>query len=369
MTIQTKISRSPKASKQTFVYSRRRRGVRISAQHVARIEKRDHLFNAKQERHMIPYRRLVLWTSVSALLLILMARAEAQTITLEQLMSSPFPSELIASKRGDKVAWVFYSQGKRNIFVAEAPALAARQLTHHDLEDGQDVTQIVFSANGNTIAYVRGGNKNQNGEVANPTSDTAGAKQEVWTVDVRSGRMTRIAEGNSPLFSPNSDEVEYLRDGHIWGAPVAGGKERKLFEARGAVNSPEWSPDGSELAFSSARGDHSFIAIYNPRSNHLRFLSPTVDRDIAPRWSPDGKRIAFIRLPNVSDTFSMDHERLQPWSIQVVDASSGNGKEIWHSGNTDNDSFALYVGARRLGPHLFDLIRRRSINGVDAGRF
>ena len=288
---------------------------------------------------MIPYRRLVLWTSVSALLLILIARAEAQTITLEQLMSSPFPSELIASKRGDKVAWVFYSRGKRNIFVAAAPALAARQLTHHDLEDGQDVTQIVFSANGNTIAYVHGGNKNQNGEVANPTSDTAGAKQEVWTVDVRSGRMTRIAEGNSPLFSPNSDEVEYLRDGHIWGAPVAGGKERKLFEARGAVNSPEWSPDGSELAFSSARGDHSFIAIYNPRSNHLRFLSPTVDRDIAPRWSPDGKRIAFIRLPNVSDTFSMDHERLQPWSIQVVDASSGNGKEIWHSGNTDNDSF------------------------------
>src|SRR5712691_2625643 len=218
---------------------------------------------------MISKRNLLQVIISFAALLTVAVIVSAQTITLEQLMSSPFPSELIASKRGDKVAWVFYSQGKRNIFVAEAPALAARQLTHHDLEDGQDVTQIVFSPNGNTIAYVRGGNKNQNGEVANPTSDTAGAKQEVWTVDVRSGRMTRIAEGNSPLFSPNSDEVEYLRDGHIWGAPVAGGKERKFFEARGAVNSPEWSPDGSELAFSSARGDHSFITIYNPRANHL----------------------------------------------------------------------------------------------------
>src|SRR6267154_1205587 len=163
-----------------------------------------------------------------ATLLTVTVIVSAQTITLEQLMSSPFPSELIASKRGDKVAWVFYSQGKRNIFVAEGPALAARQLTHHDVEDGQDVAEIVFSPNGNTIAYVRGGNKNQTGEVANPTSDVGGAKQEVWTVDVRSGRMMRIGEGSSPLFSPNSEEVEYLRDGHIWGAPAIGGKERKL---------------------------------------------------------------------------------------------------------------------------------------------
>src|SRR6266480_1220199 len=155
---------------------------------------RDLLFTAKQERPMIPSQRFLWRTLVSALLLVFASSGKAQTVTLEQLMSSPFPSELIASKRGDKVAWVFYSQGKRNIFVAEAPALAARQLTHHDVEDGQDVTEIVFSPNGNTMAYVRGGNKNQNGEVANPTSDVAGAKQEVWTVDVRSGKMTRIGE-------------------------------------------------------------------------------------------------------------------------------------------------------------------------------
>src|SRR5260221_13730597 len=173
--IRTKISRSPKSGKQTFVYSRRGRSVRISAQHVEKIGPARSLIKVKQESHMILYRRIVLWTFVSTLLLVFIAHGEAQTITLEQLMSSPFPSELIASKRGDKVAWVFYLQGKRNIFVAEGPALAARQLTHHDVEDGQDVAEIVFSPNGNTIAYVRGGNKNQNGEVANPTSDVGGA--------------------------------------------------------------------------------------------------------------------------------------------------------------------------------------------------
>jgi dipeptidyl aminopeptidase/acylaminoacyl peptidase len=285
------------------------------------------------------YRRFFLLLVSIALAFSIGAHSQAQTFTLEQAMSSPFPSELIVSKRGDRVAWIFYSQGKRNIWIAEAPAFASRQLTHMDTEDGQDVTAPVFSPNGNSIAFVRGGNKNQAGEVANPTSDVAGEKQEVWVADVRNGRAIRMGEGNSPLFSPNSEEAEYLRDGHIWGAPVIGGKERKLFEARGNVASPEWSPDGSELAFSSGRGDHAFVTIYNPHSNHLRYLAPTVDRDIAPRWSADGKRIAFIRLLNINDTFSNDRERIQPWAIWIVDSQNGNGKEIWHSASAENDSF------------------------------
>ena len=88
------------------------------------------------------------------------------------------------------------------------------------------------------------------------------------------------------------------------------------------MNSPQWSPDGAELAFVSNRGDHSFIGIYDTRSNYLRFMSPSVDRDQSPRWSPDGRRIAFIRLFNISDTFSMDRERLQPWAIYVTDSAT-----------------------------------------------
>ena len=81
--------------------------------------------------------------------------------------------------------------------------------------------------------------------------------------------------------------------------------------AAGPDNSPRWSPDGSQLAFVSTRGDHSFIAVYDMPANQLRFLSPSVDRDLAPRWSPDSRRIAFIRLFNVTDTFSNDRDRLQ----------------------------------------------------------
>jgi dipeptidyl aminopeptidase/acylaminoacyl peptidase len=272
-------------------------------------------------------------------LLFFAAQAAAQTFTLEQVMSSPFPSELTVSKQGDKIAWAFDAQGKRNIWIAEGPTLAARPLTRYDSDTGQVLSELVFSPNGNSIAYVRGEGRNSAGEYPNPTTDSTAPKQEIWVVEVRTGRTTKIGEGRVPMFTPAGDQIIWIRDGDLWIVPLIGGKERKLFEMRGNVSAPQWSPDGSQLAFASTRGDHSFISIYEPRTNRLRFLSPSVDRDIAPQWSPDGRRIAFVRLFNVPDTFSNDRDRLQPWAIWVADARTGEGKQIWRSGDGDDDTF------------------------------
>ena len=268
------------------------------------------------------------------------ASARAQSFTLEQVMRAPFPSEPTVSKQGDRFAWVFDAEGRRNIWLADAPSFRARQLTRYTQDDGQEITALAFSPNGLQIAYVRGGDKNQAGEVPNPTSDPAGAKQEVWVVDTRTGATTRLGEGDAPMFSPTGDAVLYSRDDHLWSTPTIGGKERKLFEIRGGVGQAVWSPDGTMLAFSSARGDHSFIAIYEPRTQRLRMLQPSVDRDVSPRWSPDSRRLAFLRLDNVTDTYSADRERIVPWGVWVVDAHNGEGKRIWHSGQTEVDSFS-----------------------------
>ncbi len=292
-----------------------------------------------QHRHPFSFAAAIVLLSVSFAALV-----QAQNFTLEQVMSSPFPSDLIVTKRGDKLAWAFDAEGKRNIWIAEAPAFASRQLTRYNDDDGQELSDLVFSPSGHAIVFVRGQDKNQAGEVPNPTSNPAGAKQQVMLVDVRTGRVVTIGEGQSPIFNPAGDQIIYIRDGKFWAAPVIGGKERKLFEIRGTVNSPRWSPDGTQLAFVSNRGDHSFITIYDPESKYFRFTAASVDRDIAPRWSPDGKRIAFIRLFNVPDTFSVDRDRVQPWAIIVTDPVNGGPRQVWRSGEQDNDSVPAING-------------------------
>jgi dipeptidyl aminopeptidase/acylaminoacyl peptidase len=301
---------------------------------------------------MNSYRRYRIALPSLLFLLLATSLALGNGFTLEQVLSSPFPSDLIASKNGDKLAWVFDARGKRNIWVAEAPAFKGRQLTRYDKDDGQEITEPEFSPDGNWIAFVYGGPPNGDKDIPNPTSDPAGAKQEVRIANVRTGAVIKAGEGTTPFFSPRSDRVIFSHEDHLWwvaitaGQPLKGTAARpiaapkKMFEIRGSVTSPVWSPDGSQLAFVSVRGDHSFIAIYDARAASIRFLEPSVDRDIEPRWSPDGKRIACIRLFNVTDVPSADRERIVPWAIRVIDVNTGRGKEVWRSGNSWMDSFS-----------------------------
>ncbi len=265
-----------------------------------------------------------------------------QSFTLEQVMSAPFPSDLTASKTGNRIAWVLDEQGKRNVWVAEGPYFKSRCLTSYLEDDGQEISSLSFSADGNTLVYTRGGSKNPAGQFPNPTSNPVGVEQAVWSVVWGGGEPKKIDAGHAPTISANGI-VAYARDGQLWLAPLDGTAKPLQIVARGQNDEQRWSPDGKSLAFTSTRGDHSFVAVYDAQQKSIKFLAPSVDSDSAPQWSLDGKRIAFVRRPaqprDTPEGYFIEPDRPHPWSIWVGDATAGSAKEVWHSGKNFNDSF------------------------------
>jgi dipeptidyl aminopeptidase/acylaminoacyl peptidase len=273
-------------------------------------------------------------TTVLALTLFLgVVPAGAQEpFTIAQVLSSPFPTSLVTAKTG-AVAWVFNARGVRNIWLAEPPAYAPRQLTGYAADDGQELSSLQFTPDGGSIVFVRGGAPNGRGELPNPGSDPAGVERAIWLVRTTGGAPRKLAVGVGPALSPAGREVAYLSGGTVWTVALdSGATATAIIRARGGQGSLRWSPDGSKLAFVSNRGSHSFVGVYDLAARSIRWMDPGVDQDAEPTWSPDGRQLAFGRLPaDFTPRLFVAEREGEPWSIRVADVATGSSREVFRA--------------------------------------
>lgn len=283
--------------------------------------------------------------------LVLASAAAAASFTLEQVLSAPFPSELVAAPGGGKVAWLLNERGARNVWMAAAPDFQGVRLTSYTQDDGQDIGQLAWTPDASAIVYTRGGDLEFLGRPdPNPSTNPDGVEQDVWVV-APGAPPRKIGEGYSPAISPKGDKVAFLRAGQIWWAPLSGGNAEMLFHPRSGVTASEitWSPDGSRLAFVSDRVNHSFIAVYDFNARALSYMDPTVDRDRNPVWSPDGRQIAFMRTPAGAGRGGFAGGRAgEPWSIRVASVADGTGRQIWMADHGPGSLFHAIVSGSQM---------------------
>ena len=264
-------------------------------------------------------------------------------------------SGVVAAEQGGQVAWFAELHGVRNVWIKDGPSTLARQVTHYTEDDGQELTQLRFSADGARLIYVRGGDAEANwpaegGLAPNPNSSPQQPAITIWSTDASgAGDPIALAEGNVPTPSPRGD-LAFLKGGQVWITKVDGSsKPRRLFFDRGHDRSLVWSPDGARLAFVSDRTDHAFIGIYRDEKTPLLYLAPSTSSDDQPRWSPDGHRIAFARsLGTSGPPAPLMRETPQPWSIWTADTSSGQGMQVWSSPDTLWGSYPDLEGGPKL---------------------
>ncbi|QHV96795.1 S9 family peptidase [Spirosoma endbachense] len=273
------------------------------------------------------------------ILLFQLNQLQAQTFSLEAIKSYPFPSDLTSSAEGSRIAWALNEQGKRNVYVAQGPDFTPRKLTNYTEDDGQEITSLSISDDGQWVVYVRGGDHGSNWDddvAVNTTSSPIPPKVQVWSVPFAGGEPKAIAEGDEPVLSPKSDRIAFIKGGQVWIAPTNGSSAAKaFFNARGTNGSIEWSPDGSKLAFVCDRKDHAFIGVFTNETTPITWIAPSFSRDRSPRWSPDGRKIVFARTPGAGGApDSVLTRKHQAWSIWTADAVSGTATQIWQAPKT-----------------------------------
>ena len=102
--------------------------------------------------------------------------------TPADFLSPGYPFDLVSAKKTDRIAWLAYEEGKRNVYTAVSPGFVPARLTSFLDDDGTEISDLALSDDGALAVFVRGTAPNREGWVANPTGNPSGAERAIWAV-------------------------------------------------------------------------------------------------------------------------------------------------------------------------------------------
>jgi Tol biopolymer transport system component len=169
------------------------------------------------------------------------------------------------------------------------------------------------------------------------TNESADSGWAVW----KPGGDKLAFESNHT--DPDPDDTNAIND--IFTMNPDGSGIVKLTHSDDVSDTPDWSPDGSQIAFGSDRDDGAWrreIHVMDADGTNVRRLTTLPEKavlDSQPRFSPDGRRLVFTRFisedhPEESALFTVRLDggglkQLTPWGMGAGDADwSPDGTKI-----------------------------------------
>lgn len=144
----------------------------------------------------------------------------------------------------------------------------------------------------------------------------------------------------SPNWSPNGNDLAYVsfesRKPVVYVHDVSSGTRRVVANFRGSNSAPAWSPDGKYLAVSLSQNGGTQIFIISAKGGEPKSITTSASIDTEPVFSPDGLSVYFVS------------DRGGSPQIYKVPVSGGQAQRVTFSGNY-NVSPSLSPDRRWLG--------------------
>jgi dipeptidyl aminopeptidase/acylaminoacyl peptidase len=138
----------------------------------------------------------------------------------------------------------------------------------------------------------------------------------------------------APAFSPDGKWIAYTlsewdrennrRVSHIYLVSsdpqlAKAGKPIKLTNGEKGESSPQWSPDGTRIAFAADRDKGNQIWLISPFGGEAEKLTSEENGAGGFRWSPDSKRISFITRDTPKDKAEREKKKKDKFDTIVVE--------------------------------------------------
>ena len=129
----------------------------------------------------------------------------------------------------------------------------------------------------------------------------------IFTMDLRSRNTTRLTTADaidtSPSYSPDGSQITFTSDrgggtGHsqIYVMGADGSNQHRISFGNGSYSTPVWSPRGDLIAFTKQTGGEFQIGVMRTDGSGERILSSGFSEE-GPTWAPNGRVIMFFSEP------------------------------------------------------------------------